>query len=80
MSEKPTRKELAIDSLVAQIRKMVEESGAAANFDAREWVLEWIEKPLPALDGQKPTDLLISDNGLQVVSNLLERSRAGAYS
>jgi len=80
MSDKPTRKELAIDSLVAQIRKMVEESGSAVNFDARGWLLEWIEKPLPALDGQKPTDLLISDNGLEIVSSLLARSRAGAYS
>lgn len=80
MSDKPTRKEMAIDTLVTQVKKMVEETGDSVGFDARKWVLNWLERPLPALGGQRPADLLISDTGLEVVSNLLERSRAGAYS
>lgn len=80
MSDKLTRKEIAIDSLVAQVRKMVEESGDAPGFDPREWLLNWLERPLPALGGQRPTDLLSSKDGLEVLSTLLARSRAGAFS
>ncbi|MDP1654931.1 MAG: MbcA/ParS/Xre antitoxin family protein [Hylemonella sp.] len=59
---------------------MVEESGDAAGFDAREWLMRWLEKPLPALGGQRPVELLSSKDGLGVLSTLLARARAGAYS
>lgn len=80
MAKKLTRKETAIDALVTQVQRMVEESGDAAGFDAREWLLNWLERPLPALGGQRPTDLLSSKDGPEVLSTLLAQSRGGAFS
>lgn len=79
MSDKLTRKEMAIDALVTQVQKMVEESGDVAGFDAREWLLKWLDRPLPALGGQRPTEILSSKEGLEVLSTLLARSQAGAF-
>lgn len=79
MSRKLTRKEMAIDALAAQVQKMVEESGDATGFDATEWLLNWLEKPLPALGGQRPADLLNSEDGFEILSTLLARSLAGAF-
>lgn len=80
MSDKLARTEMAIDALVTQVQKMVAESGDATSFDAREWVLKWLERPLPALGGQRPTDLLSSTDGPEVLSTLLAQSRGGVFS
>lgn len=80
MSDKLTRKEMAFNALASQVQKMVEESGNAAGFDAREWLLNWLERPLPALGGQKPAELLSSKDGPEVLSTLLAQSRGGAFS
>lgn len=79
MSDKLRRKELAIDSLAAQVRKMVEESGDATGFDAREWVLNWLERPLPALGGQRPAEILSSDDGPEVLALILAKAQAGTF-
>ncbi|WP_066708480.1 MbcA/ParS/Xre antitoxin family protein [Curvibacter delicatus] len=79
MSDKLTRKEMAIDALVTQVQKMVEESGDATGFDAREWLLKWLDRPLPALGGQRPVELLSSEDGLEVLTTLLARAQAGAF-
>lgn len=80
MSDTLRRRELAIDSLVAQVRKMVEESGDATGFDAREWVLNWLERPLPALGGRRPAEILISEEGLDILTSSLARTQSGAFS
>lgn len=79
MSDKLKRKEMATDSLVAQVRKMVEESGDATGFDAKEWLLKWLERPLPALGGQRPAELLSSEDGLEVLTTLLARAQASVF-
>lgn len=79
MSDKLTRKEMAIDTLVTQVQTMVAESGDATSFDAREWLLNWLERPLPALGGQRPAELLSSEDGLGVLTTLLARAQAGVF-
>jgi len=80
MSDKLARKEMAIDTLVTQVQKMVAESGDATGFDAREWLLNWLERPLPALGGQRPAELLSSEDGPEVLSTLLAQLRGGVFS
>jgi len=80
MSDPRARKEMAIDALAVQIQRMVEESGNAASFNARAWLISWLERPLPALDGRKPMELLDSESGFDVLSALLARAQAGAFS
>jgi|APLak6261672720_1056091.scaffolds.fasta_scaffold05525_3 hypothetical protein len=80
MSDKLARTEMAIDALVTQVQTMVSESGDETSFDAREWLLDWLERPLPALGGQRPTELLSSKDGPEVLSTLLAQSRGGVFS
>jgi len=58
---------------------MVERCGDPRGFDARAWVLRWINEELPAL-GCRPVELLDDSKGFETVSRLLERAVTGAYS
>jgi len=41
--------------------------------------IAWCESPQPLLDGQKPVDMLISDNGAAEVDALVARLRDGVH-
>ena len=71
---------LGIGHLVGQVQRMVEESGQPEGFDAAAWVARWLEKPVPALDGMRPAELMDTTEGQGIVSNLLSRTQSGAYS
>lgn len=51
----------------------------AKNFDAAKWLGKWIERPQPALGGQKPADLIGTPTGVEVVARLLGSIESGAY-
>jgi putative toxin-antitoxin system antitoxin component (TIGR02293 family) len=83
-----TKKLLSIDEgsrvvgmarLVGQVQAMVEESGRPEGFNAAEWVARWLEQPLPALNGQRPAELMDTAEGQGIVSQLLARMQSGAY-
>lgn len=61
---------LAMARLAAMAQEMVKESTApnAQGFDAVRWLGQWIERPQPALDGQRPADLLDTPTGADVVA------------
>lgn len=65
--------------LVGQVQAMVEESGQTEGFDAARWVARWLERPLPALDGRAPKELMDTAEGQALVSNLVARMQSGAY-
>jgi putative toxin-antitoxin system antitoxin component (TIGR02293 family) len=65
--------------LVGLVEAMVRESGNPEGFSAPEWVATWLAQPLPALGGRAPAELMDTAEGQQIVSNLLERARSGAY-
>ena len=59
---------------------MIEESGNPEGFNAAEWVARWMDRPLPALDGQRPAELMDTSDGQALVSNIVARMQSGAYS
>lgn len=65
--------------LVSEVRAMVAQSGAPENFDASQWVHDWVRQEIPALDGKRPLDLLDSPEGCQLVMTTLARMQSGAY-
>lgn len=66
-------------ALVSQVQAMVERSGNPIGFDAAAWVTEWLNHPLPALNGRLPLDLLDTPEGFDVVQNILKAIESGAY-
>lgn len=70
---------LGLVRLVGQVQAMVEESGDPRGFDAAAWVAAWLGRPLPALGGQKPEDLMDTAEGQRLVGDLLARIQSGAY-
>ena len=51
----------------------------AKDFDVAKWLGQWIERPQPSLGGRRPSDLLDTPTGIQVVSRLLGSIESGAY-
>jgi putative toxin-antitoxin system antitoxin component (TIGR02293 family) len=70
---------MAIVRLVGQADNLVRESGDIANFDAATWVAAWLNEPHPALGGRSPGDLMDTEDGRALVSNLLAQQQSGAY-
>ncbi|CAL8480817.1 antitoxin Xre/MbcA/ParS toxin-binding domain-containing protein [Caballeronia sp. S22] len=52
---------------------------AANEFDAARWLGEWIERPQPALGGRKPSELIDTPTGVDVVARLLGSLESGSY-
>jgi putative toxin-antitoxin system antitoxin component (TIGR02293 family) len=71
---------LGMARLVGQVEAMVIESGNPEGFDAAAWLARWLERPLPALGGRKPAELMDTTEGQQLVSKILARVQSGAYS
>ncbi len=59
---------------------MVEESGQPQGFDAAAWVAGWMDRPVPALGGMKPAEMMDTAEGQSIVANLLSRAQTSAYS
>jgi len=65
--------------LLDQVRRMVQESGCPAGFDADAWLNSWLAEPLPALDGALPGAWLEQPAGQAMVSSILRRMQSGGY-
>lgn len=72
---------LGLARLLAMANGIVANSTApeAEGFDAGKWLGEWIERPQPALGGQKPADLIGTPTGLAMVERVLGAIESGAY-
>lgn len=70
---------LKLADLVNLVTEMVERSGNPDSFDAGEWTGRWLQTPSAALGGQPPASLLDTDEGTQLVRNLLAQMESGAY-
>lgn len=79
LSSDDSERALGMARLVGQVEAMVQESGEPDEFNAAEWVAQWLEEPLAALGGQSPADLMDTAEGQAIVSNLLARMQSGAY-
>lgn len=78
----PTVLAPATAELVEIATRIVRESGRpdTIDFDAAAWVGQWVHEPHPALGGQRPIDLIGTDDGFELVRNLLWRQQTSAYS
>ena len=79
LSRDESSRVLGMARLVGQVQAMVEESGSPDGFDAATWVAQWLDKPLPALGGRRPAELMDTPEGQGLVSDLVARLQTGAY-
>ncbi|WP_161493356.1 antitoxin Xre/MbcA/ParS toxin-binding domain-containing protein [Zoogloea sp. LCSB751] len=70
---------IGLMQLIGQVAFMVDDTGDSTNFDAARWVGEWLERPVPALGGAKPSDYMDTTTGQRLVSNLLVQSQLGVF-
>ena len=70
---------LGMASLIGHVQTMVCESGDPEGFNAAEWVARWIDRPLPALGGLRPAELMDTFDGQALVSSMIARMQSGAY-
>ena len=70
---------LGMASLIGQVQTMVCESGDPEGFNAADWVARWIDRPLPALGGLRPAELMDTYDGQALVSSMVARMQNGAY-
>ncbi len=75
------RAALGMAKLLGIAREIVDNSTApeAKDFDSAKWLGQWLEKPQPALGGRKPSELVDTPTGLDVVAKLLGAIESGAY-
>lgn len=71
---------LGLAAMVAQVQRMVEESGDPTGFDATAWLSDWLQRHVPALGGVQPLSFLDTHSGQRLVSDLIARMQTGAYS
>jgi uncharacterized protein (DUF2384 family) len=65
--------------LLTQLERMISESGNGEEFDALQWLSDWLESSLPALGGAKPADYMYTVQGQERISDLLAMIQSGAY-
>lgn len=79
LTPEQTERFVGLESLIDQVQAIVEESGDPTGFDAAKWLGEWLEQPLPALGGHKPSEYMDTVTGQQYISSLIARMQSGAY-
>jgi uncharacterized protein (DUF2384 family) len=79
-SEDDSTRLLGKAQLIGRVQQMVAESGDPEGFDAAAWVAQWLETPLPALDGEKPEKFMSTAGGQALVTTILARMQWGSYS
>jgi uncharacterized protein (DUF2384 family) len=67
--------------LIRLVERIVRESGSehAVGFRADAWLDRWIQRPLLALGGLTPADMLKKRGGLAIVTRILQQAQSGAY-
>ncbi len=67
--------------LLAQAQRIVDNSTSdqAEGFDTAHWLGQWLEVPQPALNGLRPSDLLDTETGTQMVHQVLGAIESGVY-
>lgn len=79
LSSDESQRLLAFTELVGEADRIVRESGNPEGFDAATWVPRWLNAPHPALGGQRPGDLMDTEDGRALVYRLLIQQQTGAY-
>jgi putative toxin-antitoxin system antitoxin component (TIGR02293 family) len=72
---------IAMVKLLGLAQRIARDSTAkeAKGFDSVKWLGQWIERPQAALGGRKPSDLLDTPTGFEMVARVLGSIQSGAY-
>jgi putative toxin-antitoxin system antitoxin component (TIGR02293 family) len=67
--------------LLVLAQRIVADSTApqAGDFDVPRWLGLWIERPQPSLGGRRPSELIDTPSGMEMVARLLGSLESGAY-
>jgi uncharacterized protein (DUF2384 family) len=68
-----------IAALEDLVERIVRESGDPRGFNAQQWLLDWISRPVPALGHRPPAEILNEPGGFEQVQTCLLRMQSGAY-
>lgn len=79
LSTEQSERVIGLSKLIGQVQTMVEQSGNPAGFDAAHWVAQWLDLPNAALGGRKPSELMDTVAGQDLVSSILAKLQSGAY-
>jgi putative toxin-antitoxin system antitoxin component (TIGR02293 family) len=79
LNQDESERVMGIARLVGQAQSLVQESGGPENFDGAKWLAAWLDRPLPALDGRRPSEFMDTAEGRSLVSDLLAQQQSGAY-
>ncbi|MCB1767122.1 MAG: DUF2384 domain-containing protein [Candidatus Competibacteraceae bacterium] len=79
LSPEHSERVVGLERLIGQVQAMVQDTEAASDFNACRWVGQWLDRPVPALDGAKPADFMDTLQGQALVSRLLAQSQAGVF-
>jgi uncharacterized protein (DUF2384 family) len=67
-------------ALIAQVRRLVEESGDISGFDPEAWTIDWLNASCPALGGRAPKEFVGTEAGRAVVTQRIAQMQSGAFS
>lgn len=70
---------IGLEKLIGQVEDIMADAEGVQNFNAAQWVAQWLELPLPALANAKPADYMDTIEGQALVAGLLTRIQTGAY-
>lgn len=62
---------LRLQSLIGLTEKLVAQFGNPEGFHAAKWLAHWMDQPLPALGGERPSVYLDTDAGASLVEDAL---------
>lgn len=66
-------------TLLHLVERVVDHAGHGSNFDSSEWLVNWLDEPVPALGGRKPIQVLQEVDGFEAVHAILARMESGTY-
>ena len=70
---------IGLEKLIGQVEDIMADAEGVQDFNAAQWVAQWLELPLPALANAKPADYMDTIEGQALVAGLLTRIQTGAY-
>jgi putative toxin-antitoxin system antitoxin component (TIGR02293 family) len=82
LSTDQSERVLGMSKLIGLVQTVIDESGdpdLAKDFDAAQWLEEWLSQPNPALGGMLPSAYLDTHEGQEVLAALIGQMQSGAY-
>ncbi len=77
LSRDESERALGMGRIVGRVGRIVCESGDPEGFDAAKWTAAWLDRPNPALGGQRPSVYMDTADGRALVAGLLFQMQSG---